>query len=128
MSRPLSARRLISRPVFPGLGERQQDLLRATSSFSSLFKPRLLFWNTGIPLLILALVFAWRGRLPHSAAASFFVLSQVLLLFAIMPAGRWRYLSFVYLFGALVLPMAALEIGRGRGRGKARLRPDREEP
>jgi hypothetical protein len=128
MSRPLSARRLISRPILPELAERQQDLLRATSSFESLLKPRLLFWNTGIPLLLLALVFAWRGRLPHSAAASFFVLSQVLLLFPVLPAGCWRFLSFVYVFGFLVLPMAALELRRRAGGGQARIEPDRKDP
>jgi hypothetical protein len=109
MSRPLSLRPLINRPILPAIANWQQTLLRETSSFKHLVKPRLIFWNTGIPLIILLLVLALYRRLPLSACASFLILSQLPFLFIALPSGQWRYLYFIYLFGIVVLPLVIIE-------------------
>ncbi len=110
ISRPLAQRKLISKPVIPGLEELQTKILISSSSYSHILKPKFCIWNTGILLLILVIILIVYKWLPLSASVSFFVLVQVPFLFIMLPTIHWRYLYFIFLFGFLILFLVLTEI------------------
>lgn len=84
-------------------------ILKTTTTYTGFFSGRFVFWNSLFALCGMCVVFLSYKWLPMSAFYSGFFLYQALAMFFVVWP-RWRYLYFVYLGGAFLLPLVMLEI------------------
>jgi hypothetical protein len=80
-----------------------------TRNFRGYTRGRFIFWNSLFPLIGFFIIFFLYKWLPVSALySSVFLYQTVFMFFVVWP--RWRYLYYIYLGGAFLLPVVILEI------------------
>jgi hypothetical protein len=95
----------------PGALSRATHALRDWAGPRGWSSPGYYLWNAWPALVLLGAVLVNAARWPLTAAAAGVVAAPLVLLALAAPASHFKYVTDLYIFGFLIVPIALLELG-----------------